>query len=313
MKICWDNLENIKVTKLGNFRNTKKQNFKYVDKCEYCGNPFLASRGNFSSYKFCDQTCYQAYRLLHKEHDDKKWREDNKEELDKYYKEYRRKNREVLNKNRREYYRKPALYNTFYDRLIGIEKIRRNREDSSLLESTCSYCGKWILITNTQASNRVGALNGRHHAGEGRFYCSKECKKECSVYFRRKLPKTIIDDINILRSKGFKDTEIAKKLGCERNTIRIIAGTRKEYNKGFKPSTSREVQPELRQMVFERDEWTCQRCESTTSLHCHHITGIEQNPIESADVDNCITFCKDCHKWVHSQEGCRYFDLRRCT
>lgn len=83
------------------------------------------------------------------------------------------------------------------------------------------------------------------------------------------------------------------------------------YPRGFKKASSREVQPELRQMVFERDAWKCQRCDSDTYLHCHHITGIEQNPIESADLDNCITFCKKCHKWVHSQAGCRYVDLQR--
>lgn len=84
------------------------------------------------------------------------------------------------------------------------------------------------------------------------------------------------------------------------------------WPKDFKPSTSREVQPELRQMVFKRDNWICQICDEDKSLHCHHITGVEQNPIESADVDNCITLCKKCHKWVHTKEGCKYHELRRC-
>jgi len=64
-------------------------------------------------------------------------------------------------------------------------------------------------------------------------------------------------------------------------------------------------------MVFERDGWTCQRCgESYAELHCHHIIGVVQNPIESADVDNCITFCKVCHKEIHEQDGCKYHELR---
>lgn len=33
-------------------------------------------------------------------------------------------------------------------------------------------------------------------------------------------------------------------------------------------------------------------------------TGVEINPIESADVDNCITLCVDCHQKVHQQDGC---------
>lgn len=67
-----------------------------------------------------------------------------------------------------------------------------------------------------------------------------------------------------------------------------------------KPSTSREVQPELRKLVLERDDWTCQKCSKTNiELHCHHIDPVVNNPIESADVDNCITLCKTCHTEIH--------------
>jgi len=53
----------------------------------------------------------------------------------------------------------------------------------------------------------------------------------------------------------------------------------KKYPKGFKPATSREVQPELRQMRFKIDNYTCQRCkkhqsELDVALHCHHVEGI---------------------------------------
>ncbi len=77
-----------------------------------------------------------------------------------------------------------------------------------------------------------------------------------------------------------------------------------KYPKGHKLATSREVQPQLRKMVLERDNWTCQKCGETKELHCHHYEGIEINPIESADVDNCIALCKDCHKESHQQDGC---------
>jgi len=73
---------------------------------------------------------------------------------------------------------------------------------------------------------------------------------------------------------------------------------------------SREVQPELRQMVFERDNWTCQKCGAMESLHCHHLEGIRWEPLESADIDKCITYCRNCHEDVHKLPDCGYQDMR---
>jgi 5-methylcytosine-specific restriction endonuclease McrA len=104
--------------------------------------------------------------------------------------------------------------------------------------------------------------------GENRLYCSDECKNLCPIFGQSLYPK------------------------------------------GDKPytTTSRPDQPELRQLVLERDNFQCQRCGSSEDLHCHHITGVEINPVESADVDNCITFCYACHSRVHSSDQC---DVRR--
>jgi len=68
-------------------------------------------------------------------------------------------------------------------------------------------------------------------------------------------------------------------------------------------------------MVLKRDNYTCQYgdCGKTiedAELHCHHITGVVQNPIESADMDNCIIFCKEHHVLIHKNKGCGYNDLK---
>jgi len=85
--------------------------------------------------------------------------------------------------------------------------------------------------------------------------------------------------------------------------------------KDFKPATSREVQPELRQLRFEIDNYTCQKCNKhqddlNEGLHCHHIEGIRWEPLESADLDKVITVCKSCHIEIHKKEGCNYTELR---
>lgn len=162
-------------------------------------------------------------------------------------------------------------YNAYKNKLFPIEKTRRNKYDKHILEVRCTYCGSWFIPTRTQIYERIRALNGNQ--GENRLYCSDKCKLECSIYAQKKYPK------------------------------------------GFKPAASREVQPELRQMRFEIDNYTCQKCnkhqdELEVGLHCHHIEGIRWEPLESADVDKTITYCKTCHRKVHKKEGCTYNDLK---
>jgi len=86
------------------------------------------------------------------------------------------------------------------------------------------------------------------------------------------------------------------------------------YPKDFKLDTSREVQPALRKIVLKRDNYTCQKCDATDKeLHCHHYEGIEVNPVESADIDMCITLCIDCHHDTHKKDKCGIKDYRRET
>ena len=162
-----------------------------------------------------------------------------------------------------------ASFDSYHNKLKLVEKTRRHPDDYNLLQVKCTYCNKWFTPPLHAVSDRVCGINGTKQH-EGRFYCSNGCRQACPTYNKQLYPR------------------------------------------GFKNTTSREVQPELRQMVLERDNWTCQKCEKNTEeveLHCHHITGVEQNPIESADIDNCITLCKKCHKEVHTLPSCTYYEL----
>lgn len=164
----------------------------------------------------------------------------------------------------------PVKYDTYSDRLSYADPVRKAVDNSMLLETRCAYCGKWFKPTSMYVNARINCLEGKG-AGECRLYCSEGCKTACPIYNQ------------VLWPKGFKD------------------------------ATSREVQPELRQLVLERDDYTCQKCGKIiedVELHCHHIDPVANNPIESADVDNCVTFCINCHKEVHKQSGCKYHELR---
>ena len=79
----------------------------------------------------------------------------------------------------------------------------------------------------------------------------------------------------------------------------------------FVPTESREMQPQFRKIVLERDDWTCQKCGTKDSeLHAHHIDPVINNPVESCDIDNGITLCKTCHETAHQIDGCRLSQLQ---
>jgi hypothetical protein len=73
-----------------------------------------------------------------------------------------------------------------------------------------------------------------------------------------------------------------------------------------------------RRHVFNRDDYTCQRCDIVGGdLHAHHIMSfskiINSYDITTVDeakecallfsIDNGITLCIDCHRWTHSKEN----------
>ena len=165
------------------------------------------------------------------------------------------------------------LYDTYSTVLEKYYEIKKETvEGLTLVSLACTYCGTFYVPTIRGIVNRLQIINGTTTKhGESNFYCSGGCKKACPTYGQKKYPK------------------------------------------GFKKATSREVQPALRKLVLKRDNYKCQICDAAiedTELHCHHLEGIYQNPIESADVDNCIILCKKHHKQVHKLPGCGYNELK---
>ena len=59
-----------------------------------------------------------------------------------------------------------------------------------------------------------------------------------------------------------------------------------------------------RKSVFERDNYTCQKCsQNGGKLRSHHIQNFAQWPELRFAIDNGITFCKNCHQDFHKIYG----------
>jgi len=59
-----------------------------------------------------------------------------------------------------------------------------------------------------------------------------------------------------------------------------------------------------RMSVYERDNYTCQKCGVRgKELNCHHILNFSDFPDSRFDIDNGITLDKNCHKLFHNIYG----------
>ena len=296
MKICWDMLEGIYLTKNGTFRKGRVS-YVYKESCVGCGNPYLTPKHKQS--KFCGVSCASKGKKFSDEHKKKismakvgtKCTEGRKKLMSKlmfgkknpmYGKTHTSKAKKKISESNSKYKGASAYnwkggvkalgvttYDTQKDKLSPYEDIRK-QEGTEILEVRCAYCNQWFVPTKSAVDRRLAAINNLNQ-GECRLYCSTNCKLACPTYGQVKYPK------------------------------------------GFKYTSSREVNPYLRKMVLERDNWTCQICGKTSKeaqLHVHHMDPVAQNPMFQNDMDSCITLCKGCHTMVHKRRGCRYIDLR---
>lgn len=64
------------------------------------------------------------------------------------------------------------------------------------------------------------------------------------------------------------------------------------------PPSARQHMPrawsQMRQLVFERDEFRCVWCGSTEELQCDHVREVKRGGI--AELDNLRTLCGPCHR-----------------
>ncbi len=206
---------------------------------------------------------------------------------------YRKQKRESLKRTsttvkarKKKYYNSPLKYTSkLTQRIMKYEEIRQDPDNPELAQVKCTYhkCEKvWFTPTVMQASNRLKAIN--NGIGELRFYCSDQCKNRCPMYWQKDEKKILV--------------EIKPELLDEETLLS-------------------EIDPEFRDMVFERDNYTCCECGRSKDefpdliLQCHHIESKTLNPMMACDLDNAKTLCFECHLKAHQKDGCKYYQLRR--
>ena len=103
--------------------------------------------------------------------------------------------------------------------------------------------------------------------------------------------------------------EVAKRVyGCESETAFydekkdwVVLCDYKHLNKVEKADYRKGLEYQTwRVSVFERDNYTCQKCGQVGDiLNAHHIKSYKKHPELRIDIDNGVTLCIECHKEEH--------------
>ena len=242
MKICWDNLERVRLSKKGDLK-IGKTIYVEMESCKICGDPYLVQKQHPSL--FCGNSCAIKTRVC-------------TIETRKKMSEAASKRIGILNPNYKGGVKKLGLttYDIHKDTLGPYEEIRK-QNGTEVLEAKCVYCGKWHAPNRQSVSNRLIAINNLNK-GEYRFYCSENCKQTCPTYGMHKYPK------------GFKHTtsrEVStylRKMVLERDnwTCQICGKTAKEAQ-----LHCHHMDPATQNPMFQNDMDSC----ITLCKACHKM------------------------------------------
>ncbi len=110
-----------------------------------------------------------------------------------------------------------------------------------------------------------------------------------------------------LRDRGMSYLAIGVIFGVSRQRVhQILSGYQRLNNSG---SYSNGWYFKLKELVMERDDNKCQRCDSEDNLLVHHQDSNDRNN----DLLNLITLCNKCHLDLHRPEaGSKNTDKMSC-
>lgn len=169
-------------------------------------------------------------------------------------------------------------------------------------EQECLYCKKLFYVPiweDERCKNRQ------------RKYCSKKCWDLDRIIFKNCIfcNKEIKIQKYYLKRRPNSNYFCNKK--CHIEYQKCLIGNKNPIYKGISVEDQRQRKIDeynkWRINVYERDNYTCQRCFNYGGkLNAHHILFWKDFPIFRFDIDNGITLCKDCHKYIHKIKSKSY-------
>ncbi len=172
MKICWDNLEGMKLTVNGIFVKNGRDSYIEMESCIRCGEPYLALKCRPSPH--CSRSCFLR---------DRRHTEEAKKNMSKAH-----------SGEKNLWYRHGAWlknlpsYDTYANRLWCDKVDFEIVDESKIIKVKCVSCDKYFVPKLTTVIHRIRYLEGKESC-ESRFYCSDKCRGLCPVFGQHKFPK----------------------------------------------------------------------------------------------------------------------------
>lgn len=165
-----------------------------------------------------------------------------------------------------------------------------------MLSKTCRECGE--LFTKR-------ATCSFKNWTEKSKYCSKECSKKNTFFGREGWTPWSKSQkgVHFSPKSEFKPGKIPWNKGLKG----YRAGELNNKWKGGITPINRQIRgsveiKEWRLSVFDRDNYTCQKCNVRGgNLHAHHIKDFANHPELRHELSNGMTLCEKCHKETYSK------------
>jgi len=176
----------------------------------------------------------------------------------------------------------------------------RKQSTETIEKRKASLRKKYFKIEKVKPGHRKGS---NHPGWKGGLPHCIDCGKKLSVYNAKRCYSCYWKSL-----KGRKLSREAKRKAIETLEANLRRGENHPNWKGGITPENKKIRKsneykEWRRKVFERDNYTCQRCQIRGGyLHPHHIKPFASHPELRFDVNNGITLCKKCHKAIHRRE-----------
>lgn len=159
------------------------------------------------------------------------------------------------------------------------------------------------FLTGKPAFNFKGAYVC--NCGQKKAWHAKQCRK-CSTVGLAKC-KICNNDLSIYKNSNQYDTGICRKCYRGENSRIWKKSITTEDREGSKDRNKQPQHRIWRISVFNRDNYTCQKCNQYGGSLCsHHIESYNKKKDKRFDLDNGITLCTNCHISFHKSYG--WFD-----